>query len=450
MKVLFSPVGGTDPISNFRDGAFLHICRHYKPDKVKFFMSKEIYAYHLKDNRYIYCLEKLGEKLNHKFNYEIIEKPEFTQVQDFDLCMSEFDKILLEIVKESKKDDVIYLNISSGTPAMKAALLLKAVLLTGRSVISIQVSTPEKKMNYSIEDRTNYEVKEQWKANEDNEENTENRCTVVESATWRWEIQRENIKKHINAYNYVAALDILDEAEYIDKTKLKKYLIAASDRLKLDIDSIKSKNKDLYDKWIPVKDNIEALNILEYALAMDIKVKKEEYADFIRSISPILLDLYEIIIRAEFNIDVEDCVDNSNDKRTWNVDKVKNHDLLKTVKMNNKSLSGDIGNGNLYEIINILRKDKKFTIDLKLIETLRKIHNVERKMRNPAAHEIVSITDEKIKIETGMKSREIFNAIKWLVDKFIFRDNKSQNTLWDSYNKMNKEIIKELDAIKYK
>ena len=74
MKVLFSPIGGTDPISNFRDGAFLHICRHYKPDKVKFFMSKEIYAYHLKDNRYIYCLEKLGEKLNHKFNYEIIEK----------------------------------------------------------------------------------------------------------------------------------------------------------------------------------------------------------------------------------------------------------------------------------------------------------------------------------------------------------------------------------------
>ena len=182
----------------------------------------------------------------------------------------------------------------------------------------------------------------------------------------------------------------------------------------------------------------------------DIKVKKEEYADFIRSISPILLDLYEIIIRDEFNIDVEDCVDNSNDKRTWNVDKVKNHDLLKTVKMNNKSLSGDIGNGNLYEIINTLRKNKKFTIDLKLIETLRKIHNVERKMRNPAAHEIVSITDEKIKIETGMKSKEIFNAIKWLVDEFIFRDNKSQNTLWDSYNKMNKEIIKELDAIKYK
>lgn len=26
-KILFSPIGGTDPISNFRDGAMLHICR---------------------------------------------------------------------------------------------------------------------------------------------------------------------------------------------------------------------------------------------------------------------------------------------------------------------------------------------------------------------------------------------------------------------------------------
>lgn len=30
-RVLFSPIGGTDPISNCRDGAMLHICRVYKP-----------------------------------------------------------------------------------------------------------------------------------------------------------------------------------------------------------------------------------------------------------------------------------------------------------------------------------------------------------------------------------------------------------------------------------
>ena len=40
-KILFSPVGGTDPVSenNYRDGSMLHICRHYKPDKVILYLS---------------------------------------------------------------------------------------------------------------------------------------------------------------------------------------------------------------------------------------------------------------------------------------------------------------------------------------------------------------------------------------------------------------------------
>ena len=38
--ILFTPVGGTDPISstNCRDGSMLHICRNYKPDKVIMYM----------------------------------------------------------------------------------------------------------------------------------------------------------------------------------------------------------------------------------------------------------------------------------------------------------------------------------------------------------------------------------------------------------------------------
>lgn len=54
MTVLFSPVGGTDPISNERDGALLHICRIYKPDIVYLYMSKEMLEFHKKDNRYLF------------------------------------------------------------------------------------------------------------------------------------------------------------------------------------------------------------------------------------------------------------------------------------------------------------------------------------------------------------------------------------------------------------
>ena len=63
-KILFSPIGGTDPISNFRDGAMLHICRIYKPDIVYLYLSKEMCEFQEKDDRYRYCLEQLGKKLN--------------------------------------------------------------------------------------------------------------------------------------------------------------------------------------------------------------------------------------------------------------------------------------------------------------------------------------------------------------------------------------------------
>ena len=45
-KVLFSPVGGTDPIKYLRDGSMLHICRHYRPDIVYLYISHEMMEHH--------------------------------------------------------------------------------------------------------------------------------------------------------------------------------------------------------------------------------------------------------------------------------------------------------------------------------------------------------------------------------------------------------------------
>ena len=37
--------------------------------------------------------------------------------------------------------------------------------------------------------------------------------------------------------------------------------------------------------------------IFEYALVLQLKIKREEYADFIRGITPISLDLMKIILK---------------------------------------------------------------------------------------------------------------------------------------------------------
>ena len=85
-KILFSPIGGTDPIAatNFRDGSLLHICRKYHPDLVYLYLSGEMLEHHKRDNRYCYCLDKLQEAGNFKMTYEIIERESLINVSQYD------------------------------------------------------------------------------------------------------------------------------------------------------------------------------------------------------------------------------------------------------------------------------------------------------------------------------------------------------------------------------
>mgnify|MGYP000871239939 FL=1 len=100
--LLFSPLGGTDPISNTNmyDGAMLHIVRHYRIDKVYLYMSREIIQYQEADERYTYCLEKLGESQNREIQYEMIRRPELIEVQDFEIFYWEFKEEIDKIRNE--------------------------------------------------------------------------------------------------------------------------------------------------------------------------------------------------------------------------------------------------------------------------------------------------------------------------------------------------------------
>ena len=90
--ILFSPVGGTDPISNSNghDGAMIHCCRVYKPDEVYLYMSKYVLDMESEDNRYTYCLAKLYESLGKTLNYKMIERPDLLEVQEFDFFYDDF------------------------------------------------------------------------------------------------------------------------------------------------------------------------------------------------------------------------------------------------------------------------------------------------------------------------------------------------------------------------
>ena len=61
--VLFTCVGTSDPVREMRDGSMLHIMRHYRPEKVYIFLSKEMEDFEKADRR----LEKTFCFVNEKW-----------------------------------------------------------------------------------------------------------------------------------------------------------------------------------------------------------------------------------------------------------------------------------------------------------------------------------------------------------------------------------------------
>ena len=74
-----------------------------------------------------------------------------------------------------------------------------------------------------------------------------------------------------------------------------------------------------------------------------------------------------------------------------------------------------------------------------LYDTIDKLNKFEIKMRNKAAHTMISITSDSVKKETGQTPEETYKDLKKVFD-LIHISTKD----WDSYDKMNQFIINNL------
>lgn len=441
-KILFSPVGGTDPIKYLRDGSMLHICRHYRPDVVYLYLSHEMMAYHKKDNRYIDAIDRLGSYLGHKFEVKLIERENLIDVQQYDVFYQDFREEIRKIEKEMNAQDELLLNMASGTPAMKSALLVIATFAEYRFQ-TIQVSTPQQKMNAEYEDREEYEKEVNWQLNEDNSETAPNRCTEVKCLNLMKMLKVEMIKKHIMAYDYTAALTVATEIkEDISEDAYRLIQIAAA-RVRLNRQRISVLMKERAYDIYPVREG-DKQKLFEYALVLQIKIKKQEYADFIRGITPLIVDLLECILKNEGKIVLDDCcvVNSKEGNKKWDKTKLEQAGLMRMLDAEYKR-QGGFKCGPVYssQIAKIIEYKCK---DAALIQKVDEMVYIESKVRNVAAHEIVSVTDEWFKKRTGKNAREIFEIIKYLIGKSGIN---VKNEAWQSYDKLNESIILHLDEM---
>ena len=434
-KYLFSPIGNTDPIKYLYDGSMIHICRYYQPDVVYLYLSKEMMENHKKDNRYVKTLELLGEFLHHKFEIHIIENSDMIDVQQYDIFYNEFHRIIAEIEEQKDSEDILLVNMASGTPAMKSALLVMATLSEYR-FLPIQVSTPQKKSNLEHEERDEYDVDANWELNMDNEETAENRCQEVKCLNLMRLLKIDMIKKHLLAYDYHAALAVGKEIKDELNPTAYQWLETADARSMLDWARMNRALPANNGIITTVHEENEKKILLEYMLALDLKVKRGEYADFLRAITPLSVDLLEMVLAEFCDIDITKYYQGQN-VRKWDEQRLNGTEILQLENKQYRQFHyGVVYAKHLNTIVQAKCKNKL------LMKRVNELLKVEDKVRNIAAHSIVSVTQEWVKKRTGKTLDETMWIIKYICECVKINTRKEN---WASYDLMNEQILKALE-----
>lgn len=433
--VLFSPVGTHDPVGVVdkdgkpSEGSMLHIIRHYKPEVVYLYITKEL---NYNDNRY--------EKAIKKFNpacevVEIISELDKDDVNNYDAFMSDFRKYITEIHdKYNNKGYEILLNIASGTPQMKSNLILE-VITNNIKLIPVQVDTPTKKRNF--EDTFLFDDLDKI---DTDKENTNNRCKEPEILSFKRAKIQSQIESLIKSYEYSAAYNLFSKVENISELfdgNLLKYLEHANLRVNLKYNEankiINLANKDLAD--------IEN-ELLEYYYVMKLKYKKGELSDFILRISPFATDLLFYYLKQNVPALNKVLRDSKNGKQicineSSDINLIKIYNNLYNKNKNYKKDDSFISLARLLTIKDYYKKEKNNGINVNIVKLFDKIRDIEKNVRNNVAHRMINITEEFINEKVGLSSEIILNKNEELLKKVI----PKIDTNYFLYDDINEQIM---------
>lgn len=440
MKIMFTAVGGSDPIKRMMDGPMLHCLRVYRPDVVYLYFTQKMLEYENADNRYTWAIHMLGKQMNHSFEIKKIERANLDKVQLFDNFYEDFDNIFDEIERAYPEAE-LYVNASSGTPAIKSAIVISSAM-SKRRITVIQVSSGENRPIHDRDRDDDYDKEIQWECNEDNKPDFIDRTSTVKSDRFLVKVKKENIRKYVDAYDYSAALSVAEEIREYLSADAVRLIAAAVARLKLDYNGVTAALSDTGYEIIPVKDT-EKRNFTEYMLWLGIVLERGDYLGFIRGITPAAMVLMEAAVERRTIV---------GDIKQY-CKKKKEHYIL-TADIMQRSKTGQ----KILEILdNKFRKaggfrDSEYTTaqlealiqemceDKKICSYAETIRKAEFTLRNQAAHTIIAVGDELIKRRIGMSASELNSVMRTMSVRLGLVDKEH----WTSYQKMNALIMENL------
>lgn len=300
MRILFSPIGTADPLTQLGDGPMLHIVRHCMPEKVVLFLSPKVQGFERLDaasdgpedvrvfGRYEAAIRRLCIEEGRPIPSVERIKSDDAEVHRFDVFINEFELVLRRLCDESAGEPVL-VNVTSGTPGWQSALV--ALGSFGRLPLKLlQVSTPKRDANerHDRENPTKFSLDDLWSWNEDLRKDDpsthESRIVEVVTPNFTDRLVRENVIALANAYDYEAAYKLASFAGEIDEG-VREMIRAAADRLNLDGNlpaRVFARSEVAYRPNDPLG---------EYLSVMEVRYEQGHWADFLRLMTPALTRL---------------------------------------------------------------------------------------------------------------------------------------------------------------
>lgn len=280
-RVLFSPVGDTDPVRGCCDGACLHIVRHYRPTRVILFYTQEMEEKERHDHRYTRAIERIAPDCT-------IENI-FSGIRDAHLYES-FGQVLPQEVQKAltrgKKIELL-LNLSSGTPQIKTVLAMLAADLPRTR--GIQVASPLGRSNRANEATQDEEdVEAMLENNLDDEPGAKNRCEEPPLWLFRYYAEKNRILALVRAYEYRGALLLAEGNARVPKDALRLLRHAANRTALLTENARKILSEYEGQPLFYFRGKQE--QVIEYFLLMQMEQKNGRLANLMMRIVPFLYE----------------------------------------------------------------------------------------------------------------------------------------------------------------
>ena len=431
MRILYTPVGDTDPIRGCYDGGMLHIVRHYNPDMAILVLSKDMEQKEASDSRFSKALKHVKADLDIKLICTGLE--DVHRIDTLQPFVDHFYEMLSEY-----PDAEILINLSSGTPQMK--LIMSYLSVEHDAGRGIQVDSPQGGSNRSepaVNDDEDIEIV--IENNFDDQEDTENRCHEPQMGY----IKRNNLKQSlhtlINSYKYKEAISLYEHYKKTFTDELDNDILALLEhgKLRLELEyklALEKINrvgdlslKSVFTDWKRIK-------LHEFLMLMEVRLKQGQIEDFILKITPFMYELMLYYFSTTYHVKWDEFEKwTPGGPRTDMVSFKEKHPQLysswyahtKTPQFNEIQLS-------LNHMLHMLEDQPN--VNPLLLKQLNDIRHIERKIRNKIAHEVVVLTEVEICKSVSIKSLQSFLELIQTVFSTIMKPSKQNELIYDTIN----------------